>query len=429
MTVTPPLNPPTSQLPPIAKIKAVSLQDVTNAIGYLRLLYNPEVRGTRRLDRKVVFTANHIATEPTQAFNEAQEPIVKHTSSISFDLSLDALRADEFERAYAIRWMTALIARADTLAAREASSLAGDSASSDAYEDAWENAIQDVAALLAVCAGTASAGLVSRSFTFRQKSGREVKVQITDVPLENQDYSSVGAQTWGSACLLAEMIVDNPAAFSLDPARRSKDMTIVLELGAGTGLVSLTIWGLLKGYAEGNPNGCYNSSVVATDFHPSVLQNLQSNIAFNTATSSESSPVSISAHHLDWSDLPSPQYIHPFEQPFDLIFGADVVYEIEHAKWIKSCVERFLRKPISGELVPQFHLMIPLRPTHAAESQTVEKVFPFAPESTAGPILLTASTLGIISKEIILCDMQEGLRSRAAAGNLVEYVHYTIAWI
>ncbi|TCD61928.1 hypothetical protein EIP91_007696 [Steccherinum ochraceum] len=421
MAITHPLNPPSSQLPPIAKIKTTPVQDIAHAIGYLRLLYNPDVRGTRCVGRKLVFSASRIASDSTEAFSEGHEVAINPSSTSDSSSSLDALRGDEFERSYAIRWLTSLVARADILAARDDRSF--DPGDPEAYDLAWENLIEDAAALLAVCAGTASAGSISRAFAFRHKTGREVKVQITDVPLENQDYSSVGAQTWGSACLLAEMIVDNPGAFGLGYSDPSQRPMRVLELGAGTGLVSMTVGGLFKGFF-----GSDKASVIATDFHLSVLQNLHKNIAFNTSSWPEPCPVTIAAHHLDWSNLPASPGPPPFNQSFDQIFGADVIYEINHAAWIRSCIERFLRKASNSSTdVPRFHLVTPLRPTHTAEAQTVEEVFPFASQTTASSS--GTPTLGIISKEILLCEVQGGLRSRTTNGNLVEYVYYTIAWV
>lgn len=426
MAITLPLNPPTSQLPPIAKIKSVSLQDIIDAIGYLRHLYNPEVRGTCRIDQKVVFNASRTASESTQAFSEARDPAAKESLKPPSDSSLDVLRADEFERSYAIRWLTSLVARADMLAARDdRNDNLEDSLRTNSQEPSWENTVQEVAALLAVCAGTAAAGLVSRAFAFRHKTGREVKVQVTDVPLENQDYSSVGAQTWGSACLLSEMIVDSPTTFGLDYSVFARGPVRVLELGAGTGLVSLTVGGILKGYWDGGSNDSCGT-VVATDFHPSVLQNLTTNAAFNLATWPEHCPVSVSAHHLDWSNLPSTPF-PPFDQPFDIIFGADIVYEIEHASWIRSTVEHFLRKPETTSDMPQFHLMIPIRPTHATESQAVEKVFPFAPDPEVQTSSSSPAGLCIVRKEVILCEVHSSMRLRSTHGDLVEYVLYAIA--
>ncbi|KAF8468555.1 hypothetical protein JB92DRAFT_3059263, partial [Gautieria morchelliformis] len=97
--------------------------------------------------------------------------------------------------------------------------------------------------------------------------------------------------------------------------------------------------------------------------------------------------------------------------PFDVIIGADIIYEHSHALWVRACVERFLRKhtrpssqadeytiqapatalpghsyqsdtsPLRTNQRPipaLFHLIIPLRRTHAVESRSVEEVFRLA---------------------------------------------------
>jgi hypothetical protein len=102
--------------------------------------------------------------------------------------------------------------------------------------DTIEPLVQSAAALLAICAGAASAGTRTRTYVFGS-----VRVQLTDVALRNDDFGSVGAQTWGSACVLAEMIAEEPARFGFELGGTGEKAVRVLELGAGTGLVSLTI--------------------------------------------------------------------------------------------------------------------------------------------------------------------------------------------
>jgi hypothetical protein len=80
---------------------------------------------------------------------------------------------------------------------------------------AKEDLVEEAAAILAMCAGTASAGVITRQFVFDRAEEATITVGLTDVPLDNQDYGSVGAQTWGGACIMAEMIVENPLAFGL----------------------------------------------------------------------------------------------------------------------------------------------------------------------------------------------------------------------
>ncbi|EPS98127.1 hypothetical protein FOMPIDRAFT_1127072 [Fomitopsis schrenkii] len=397
MTIS--LSAPSTHLPPIGRIQTYSAEDLTKAVRYLRLIYNPDVRGIRRVDRNRERIPQDFAPPNSLA------PFLKHGSrcpSSSPDPELEALRSDAFERAYAIRWLTALVSQVYQLLE------ADDDAASQTSALEREALLQEASALLAICAGTASAGTVTRTFRFHGGAAPAVEVQLTDVPLENQDYGSVGAQTWGSACLLAEMLVEDPAAFGFSPAATHLR---VLELGAGTGLVSVALGKLLG----------VRASIVATDFHPSVLANLQNNVTANFAAAAADSAPSVSAHFLDWAKFPAlSDPPAPFEEPFDHIFGADIIYEAEHALWIKNCVEKLLRLPTPSNPRPAFHLVIPLRPTHTLESSTAEEVFPPIETRDAAEMLLT------LSKNVILCEANGNVRARSGTSEEVEYVHYVI---
>ncbi len=367
MTV-PILGPPTAHLPSISKIKSCLIADLVDAIQYLTLLYNPEIHGSRVIDRRSCPLRSGARPRSPCSPRRRLKPL-----QIQAEATLTAVRADSFERAYAVRWLTALVSRALLL---------------EEDIDEVEAVIEQASRLLAICAGPASAGTRSRTFVFTCPPAIDVssiKVQVTDLPLNNQDYSSVGAQTWGGACLLAEMITQSPQHFGLTASSRKAPR--IMELGAGTGLVSLATAKLLS--ATGTP-----ATIVATDFHPAVLKNLEKNIANNCPAP----PVTISPHFLDWSNPPNPSPT-PFDEPFDVIYGADVVYELDHALWIKTCIEKFLRKPslsslecilptevstIAPSTHPRFHLVIPFRATHTTEAESVERAFPFAPSVRAG---------------------------------------------
>ncbi|KAJ4481696.1 hypothetical protein C8J55DRAFT_535885 [Lentinula edodes] len=412
--------PPTSYLPPI---KSLSLSTETRilhqCIAYLRQIYVPSVRGSRRKK-----------TKPPSNLTELHSP--------SSSSPLATIRKDSFERAYALRWLSAL------------TRLESDSADSPDLADIQDEA----AALLAICAGTASAGTVRRHFEF--DSGR-IQITLSDVPLStnasNGDYfGSVGAQTWGGACVLAEEIADNTAVFFPDPAdvKDVSERTFrVLELGAGTGLVSLVAGkaAMLK------IPGC-KMDIIATDYYPSVLDNLKANIKANFPGPSPS--LTISSQFLDWSSFSSPSDITSGADTsspiglFDVIFGADIIYEPLHASWIRKVVRNTLRKPSSSEKdCPDrnnnnnngqggvFHLVIPLRPTFVAESNTIEQEFRFA-----GPGLdKVKNDLVILSREIIVCDAEEeeeddidqysvsdDVGNEAGEGNIVRYAYYIIGW-
>ncbi|PCH37120.1 hypothetical protein WOLCODRAFT_109609 [Wolfiporia cocos MD-104 SS10] len=396
------LNAPTSQLPPIGKIQHYPTEELTRALCYLRHIYNPEVRGIRRIHSKK--TPNAIGAAPS-----TKSP-TKHSSE---DSGLDTLRSDSFERSYAIRWLTALVSKVQ---------LSLDDQNDEADAAAEEALIQQAASLLAICAGAASAGALTRVFLFQHANG-PIQVQLTDVPLENQDYASVGAQTWGSACLLAEMLAEAPEEFGLDRVR--EEGLRALELGAGTGLASVTLAKVLEAQAGAA------ASVVATDFHPSVLANLRNNIKANTA---KSQSVTLFSHFLDWSQLaamqtpPSP----PFDEGFDVIVGADIIYETDHARWIKSCVEQLLRKPNankSSQYPARFHLVIPLRPTHTLESNAIEEVFPRS--STLADLCESTNeaqpVLAMLSKDVIVCEADGDVGSRCGSGN--EMTSLSLGWL
>lgn len=65
--------PPTSRLPPIKALRASTAESLDSALSYLRLRYSPEVRGTKRTSRKVVFSSYAVAkcVDSNQEGNEA----------------------------------------------------------------------------------------------------------------------------------------------------------------------------------------------------------------------------------------------------------------------------------------------------------------------------------------------------------------------
>lgn len=364
------LLPPTSYLPPIRQIRGCPPGDLIDALKSLRRIYNPEVRGSRR------------CRTSTRA----------NPKSSGQDSELDDLRSDAFERAYAMRWLTALVSQAEAWS----------------HQEGAEDILQDAASLLAICSGTAAAGVIVREFVFATNHERRatLRVSLTDVPLDNQDYGSVGAQTWGGACVLAEDISEYPGRFGF--LNHKPGGLRVLELGAGTGLVSLVVGKLFESLTD-KPS----ITIVATDYYPSVLTNLESNVRSNFP-SEASNHIHISTHPLDWSSFfDEPNHEHPLDEPFDIILGADIIYEDQHAVWIKSCLHQLLRKPDDVVPEPAFHLVIPLRRTHTSESSTIETVFP-----KRG---LIKSTLGILSKETIVCEAENGTGQ-------VEYAYYVIGW-
>lgn len=210
-------------------------------------------------------------------------------------------------------------------------------------------------------------------------------ITLNDALPSSLDPTSVGLQSWGSSIILARMIALDPHSFGLgEPNHRA------LELGAGTGLLSL-VW---KGMSERLGAPC---EMFATDYHEGVLDNLRKNVETNSAaitpvtsptdspslrpsrptmtdaasagsgsgphpssSSSSLSSLPVQTHKLDWSAVHSSRAFSalsgpggpteismppPFDTPFHTLLAADVVYGPTHAEWLKSCVEQFLIKP------------------------------------------------------------------------------------
>ncbi|KAN0080055.1 hypothetical protein V8E55_009621 [Tylopilus felleus] len=243
------------------------------------------------------------------------------------------------------------------------------------------NAFQRAASLLAICAGIATTGKVQRQFTFDSWATLADKIYV-DIPLDNHDYTSVGAQTWGRACVLAEMIAECPDQFGLVTSCNGPHPLRILKLGTGTGLVGLTVAKLLLHVSHAN------------NFYPAVLDNLQSNIDANFPTPNNTdgdSVIRASRHPLDWSS-----------------FSIDIVYEAQHTMGICGCLLSLLACP-DGANEPVFHLVIPLWPTHTFKFSTVEE-------------------LTILSKESIMCEAYGIGRAKRHTDDDIEHVYYQILW-
>ncbi|KAG9222122.1 hypothetical protein CCMSSC00406_0009573 [Pleurotus cornucopiae] len=285
------------------------------------------------------------------------------------DDDIDLIRSDVLERTFAIKWITGFISRSDVwLAAIYADADQDDEI--EARSQLIDIASQILSAFSSVEPEDDEAASIIRTFSFSVgvEESKMLDVQLNDAALLSEDHTSVGLQSWGSAIILAERICKAPDLFGFNTSSERK--LRVLELGAGTGLLSIVA-------AKLSPS----STVVATDYHPDVLFNLCLNVDSNFPRAPLHDGVSV--HKLDWE---SPSFEAPFDQPFDVILAADVVYNPLHAQWIHDCVERLLMKPGSDDNhggrsgdggVGVFWLIIPLRSIgrHEGLYETVDSVF------------------------------------------------------
>jgi len=161
-----------------------------------------------------------------------------------------------------------------------------------------------------------------------------------------------------------------------------------------------------------------------------------------------SGQVAICACHLDWQDFVAsafnfrddegqrlPNLDATLRQPFDVIFGADVVYEEHQAEWLKGTVEALLRRPSMLSPVstpqPRFHLVVPLRPTHLKEYASITTVFPLAPKMLQGPNVSHSSqeTDPPGQAHLAILKMEEVGLEENQPQSAVRYTRYEIGWV
>jgi hypothetical protein len=149
----------------------------------------------------------------------------------------------------------------------------------------------------------------------------------------------------------------------------------ILELGAGTGLLSILCRKLLDLKAATDlsssprtPNhheheeGKGKGLIVATDFLPEVIDNLKTCVNLNFP----SSETGIEIAKLDWTTFPNymasrsagdrqekeeegEETSQFMDKPFDLILASDCVYDETHAKMLREVVSWTLRLPEDGD--------------------------------------------------------------------------------
>ncbi|GAA6059620.1 hypothetical protein JCM10212_004123 [Sporobolomyces blumeae] len=372
------LSLPTSVLPKLSRNLTnanVSSNRLLSLIDHLRLLYVPSATSSTDPAADALAHPSDEAVERSTFSSEVEE-----------DESVDPLlHQDQFERSWAVNWLGLIVKRGEEWT---------EEAGGDQDERELRTRIVDeAAALLSHLTATSEGGSILRPLLLptclpsASPQTEPLLITLNDALPSHLDPTSVGLQSWGSSIILARMIALDPVKFGvLVPHQR------VLELGAGTGLLSL-VW---KGMSERLDVAC---DVFATDYHDGVLENLERNVVSNSAavspavspsgspylhpvnprtsglstpaqaatphtassrSSTSSASLPVQTHKLDWSAVHSSRQFSaasnprnpiptmmpaPFDQPFHTLLAADVVYGPTHATWLKSCVEQFLIKP------------------------------------------------------------------------------------
>ncbi|KAI2607788.1 putative methyltransferase-domain-containing protein [Hypoxylon sp. NC1633] len=330
------LLPPSSSLPPPRSLTILSEDQIFSALDNLQELYCP-VSLSRAVKSQLEVKQSHdnLPTQPLDSgyvSEDDNEERNKDEDDIASENAIDALRADIFERNFVIRWLTTLIARVGDLFMED--------------DDERERAVDKASYVLASFTKAIdedddddNTG-ITRVFSFDlalshsldpsehyDSTAQEkimIEVRLNDGPHTTADHTDVGLQSWGASIVFSELLCASPALFDLAPTTLSYSPRIV-ELGAGTGLVSLVLDKALPHL------GFTGTSLIATDYHPAVLANLEFNIKFGQAD--------VQACTLDWS---TPVMEAPLDKPADMLIATDVVYAPEHAIWLRSCATRLL---------------------------------------------------------------------------------------
>ncbi|KAG8978814.1 hypothetical protein FRB94_014803 [Tulasnella sp. JGI-2019a] len=398
------VQPPSSSLPSLRSLNTYTSYRIATCVDLIQTIYYPELGQSIGSEGARLGGGGH--GDDSGYASDASHAGGSGYRNTSFTSTADELRADAFERSTAISWLTGLIGRGEEWV---------DSGPVEVVERRSQ-VIEDASTLLAAFANSSSKPS-TKSIVFKPRSrqrGEEDKdcdticIHLQDAASTflTQDHTSVGLRTWGASQVLAERLVESPESFGLtmmtgnNPSSSRSHPLRILELGAGTGLISLVLAKLSRpGTAE----------IFASDYHPQVLENLKTNVSRNFGEDKDddgyTAPRVIS---LDWRELhdrqqharsttEQPALSSPFDVPFDIIFGADVIYEPAHALWIKSTVQQLLRRPESASPLPSdvtasgnnapsgpflqrtaafFNLIMAVRPTHTEETYSVPALFP-----------------------------------------------------
>jgi SAM-dependent methyltransferase len=409
--------PPTSSLPSLREPDTVSETQIISALDNLFAIYYP----VAVLPKSALYEASsgpfrlstRFAPLTDSGYNSGYTSENEEHDDEEPDAeagALDRLRADELERTFATRWVTRFVASGEEV--------------SFSSEEGRQSTLEKAADLLNVLLNPGDGGdddagegggddRFTRDFTFalpgrgdgRYKDYTPICVRVNDglAGRNGEDHLDVGLQTWGASIVLCQMMCDDAARFGLSPTGLGEEPRIV-ELGAGTGLVSLVLGQLLPRLGIERP------LVVATDYHPAVIANLGENIALNYGAAGR-----VKACALDWAETDlSPEWPLGGEKA-DILFATDVVYAAEHARMLYDCASRLL----APEGV--FWLVATVRQNGRFNGvdKTVEDVFDWEDPARS---LTTGKRLSILESE----NLEK--RSGVGRGDETSYKLFRIGW-
>lgn len=386
-----PCLPPSSTLLPIRQLATASEGQVTASLRILQALYCPLRLPAAFAKPKPKWKHIPAASTPSPIDSGYASRDEQHDEDdvASYEELTAALRADPFERTFATRWLQVLISRVEEMGFEE---------------DVTSSMVDDAAFILSSFADTTNDEeneALTRDFSFPTSTGKIVEVTLNDAPLSGTDHTDVGLQSWGASIVLSSMLCADPERYGFSKEAIEKKASVI-ELGAGTGLVSLTLAKLLPVV------GVNDASISATDYHPAVIDNCRMNVHTNFSSDSRQSPP-VSTDILDWSQPPA-----DLHSTANVLIASDVIYAPEHASWLRDCAVHLL-KP-GGT----FWLMVTVRKTGKFEGipDTVEAAF----ESELCPKDSEGRVFKILQKEGV------DKRREIGRGDETGYNLYKIGW-
>lgn len=424
---------PSSFLPSLRRLNTCSSGALSLVLQSLIQLYQPNLRLNFKFQTPSG-DSGYASDDDDEESKVRDTSLNNHDSECGSDTEevWQIARADPIERDFAMRWMTGFLSRGLEWLAE------GEDSGSELESEEREAIYEGISTLLSSCSQASETGALLRDFIFPDpKSGTNigdgaeskytVKIVLKDEDLGSSDHNGVGLQTWGASCVMAERIVAFPHLYGLtlasSPSASASRPLRVLELGAGTGLLSLVVGNLLV------QMGDVSAEIYATDYHPDVLANLEENVAANPDSSSfptkSKAPVSLQIAPLDWEVIhnsPNAPLAAPFDEPFDVIIASDVVYRPQHASWLASVVKKLLRRPSDmSEHPPTAHIMAASRTTHLNTHSSLRAAFPSVDEKA---VLTRPGDADIRAVDVIDHVRLKGTGRADENG----YREYTIRW-